>query len=226
MIAGDANPLVSGHRPESGVQQAAAKVVRELAEGSSPRAIPWPCCDEFLSIVTNPPICGGKDAPQVHAWRQLNAWIVSPSKRLIGETDDFPEILRLFVQRPLVHGAVVHDAAIAAICVTQRVEAPLTRDRHFSLFPELRTRARSRRNRKAPSKRPSYNSRLVPSLGSRARRRLPRERRPGLTARAGRSTQSCTPKRPQTWFSRASKESYRPLPHRARSSGYARAGAN
>jgi predicted nucleic acid-binding protein len=33
----------------------------------------------------------------------------------------------------------VHDARIAAICVAHSVQTLLTRDRDFSLFPELRT---------------------------------------------------------------------------------------
>jgi predicted nucleic acid-binding protein len=70
----------------------------------------------------------------------LLAWTAAPSNRLIGETVDFLEILRSFVQRPRVVGGVVHDARIAAICVANGVETLLTRDRDFSLFPELRTR--------------------------------------------------------------------------------------
>ena len=72
------------------------------------------------------------------SWRQLSAWIASPSLRLIGETEDFPEILEGFVRRPRVFGGAVHDAGIAAICVAHGAEALLTRDRDFSLFPELR----------------------------------------------------------------------------------------
>ena len=60
--------------------------------------------------------------------------------RLIGETDDFTERLERFVKRPRVLGGVVHDARIAALCIVHGVEALLTRDRDFSLFPELRTR--------------------------------------------------------------------------------------
>jgi len=60
--------------------------------------------------------------------------------RLIGETEDFLEILENFVRRPRVIGGVVHDARIAAICVAHGVEALLTRDRDFLLFPELKTR--------------------------------------------------------------------------------------
>ena len=50
------------------------------------------------------------------------------------------EILRRFVRRPRVSGGMVHDARIAAICIAHGVDALLTLDREFSLFPELRTR--------------------------------------------------------------------------------------
>jgi uncharacterized protein len=35
---------------------------------------------------------------------------------------------------------VIHDARIAALCVVHGVEALLTRDRDFALFPELAIR--------------------------------------------------------------------------------------
>lgn len=74
------------------------------------------------------------------AWRHFQAWTESPSNRLIGETEDFSAILERLVDRPHVVGGVVRDARIAAICVAHGVEALLTRDRDFSLFPELPTR--------------------------------------------------------------------------------------
>ena len=83
---------------------------------------------------------GRTKRPPARAWRQLAAWTTSPSNRLIGETNDFLEILGRFVERPRVIGAVVHDARVAAICVSHGVEMLLTRDRDFSLFPELRIR--------------------------------------------------------------------------------------
>ena len=57
---------------------------------------------------------------------------------MIGETEEFADILRRFVLLPRVVGGVVHDARIAAICVAHGVEALLTRDRDFSPFRELR----------------------------------------------------------------------------------------
>ena len=78
--------------------------------------------------------------PPERAWAQLEAWTSSPSNQLIGETDDFLSVLKGFVQRPRVRGAVVHDARVAAICIAHGVEILLTPDRDFPLFPELPTR--------------------------------------------------------------------------------------
>ena len=140
MIAVDTNLLVYAHRRDARAHGAAHAVVRTLAEGDRPWAIPWPCCYEFLSVATNRRIWKQDATAPDHAWRQLEAWTASPSSRLIGETELFLEILESFVRRPRVRGAVVHDARVAAICVAHGVEALLTRDRDFSLFPELRTR--------------------------------------------------------------------------------------
>ncbi len=140
MIAVDTNVLVYAHRRESSCHEEAAAVMRSLAEGDSAWAIPWPCCYEFLSVVTNRRIWKDDATTPERGWDQIAAWAASPSNRLIGETDDFLEILGRFVQRPRVVGGVVHDARIAAICVAHGAEALLTRDRDFTLFPEIRTR--------------------------------------------------------------------------------------
>ena len=140
MIAVDTNLLVYAHRRESRVGDAAHALMVELAEGDRAWAIPWPCCYEFLSVVTNRRIWKDEATPPEQAWRQFEAWAASPSNRLIGETEDFASILQRFVNRPHVVGGVVHDARIAALCVAHGVKALLTRDRDFSLFPELRTR--------------------------------------------------------------------------------------
>ena len=139
MIAVDTNLLVYAHRRESRHHAAAAAILRGLAEGNDVWTIPWPCCYEFLSVVTNRRIWKDNATTQEQSWHQLAAWTSSPSVRLIGETEDFTQILERFVLRPRVIGGAVHDARIAAICVAHGVDALLTSDRDFSLFPELRT---------------------------------------------------------------------------------------
>ncbi len=112
----------------------------DLAEGNSPWAIPWPCCYEFLSVATNRRIWKERASSPTEAWEQFRVWAASPSNRMIGETGGFATILERFVDRPGVTGGLVHDARVAALCVAHGVEALLTRDRDFSLFPELPTR--------------------------------------------------------------------------------------
>ena len=140
MIAVDTNVLVYAHRREARLGARAYEVLVSLAEGDRPWAIPWPCCFAFLSVVTNRRIWKDSASTPTQAWKQFHAWTASPSNRMIGETDDFVPILRRFVDRPRIVGGVVHDARIAAICVAHGVEELFTRDRDFSMFPELRTR--------------------------------------------------------------------------------------
>lgn len=140
MIAVDTNVLVYAHRRESRVHEEAAEVLRALAEGSRRWAIPWPCCYEFLSVVTNRRIWRGAESSPGEAWSQLRAWIDSPSNLLLGETGSFLDILGRFVRRPRVRGPLVHDARVAAICVAHGIDELLSRDRDFALFPELKTR--------------------------------------------------------------------------------------
>ena len=141
MIAVDTNVLVYAHRRESSVHTDAVRVLRKLAESPRPWAIPWPCCYEFFSVVTNRRIWRGAQSTPDQAWSQLRAWTDSPSIRLLGETRDFMDILEGLVVRPRIRGPLVHDARVAAICLAHGVDELLTRDRDFSLFPELKTRS-------------------------------------------------------------------------------------
>jgi toxin-antitoxin system PIN domain toxin len=136
MLAVDTNILVYAHRREVAEHPAATAVIRSLAEGAEPWAVPWPCLYEFFSVVTNPKIW--RDAASTPS--QVEAWLGSPSLRLLGETPEFGRLLARFLDRPRVRGGIVHDARVAALCVAHGIEALLTRDRDFSLFEELRTR--------------------------------------------------------------------------------------
>ena len=140
MLAVDTNILVYAHRRETPEHAAALEVVRGLAEGTPSWAIPWPCVYEFFSVVTNPRIWRESASTQAQAWAQLEAWLGSPTLRLLGETQEFRDLLGRFLTLPRVRGPVVHDARVAALCVAHGVDALLSRDRDFSLFAELRTR--------------------------------------------------------------------------------------
>lgn len=140
MLAIDTNVLVYAHRREADEHEIARELVRGLAEGQSTWAIPWPCVYECFSVVTNPRIWKEAATLPQQAWAQVEAWLAAPGVRLLAETADFGAILAGFARRPRVRGPVIHDARVAAICVAHGVEALLSRDRDFSLFPELRVR--------------------------------------------------------------------------------------
>ncbi len=139
MIAVDTNVLVYAHRLEARENAAAAARLSELAEGPEPWAIPWPCLYEFFSVVTNSKIWKGSAATPDQAWQQVRAWAAAPSVRLLSETEDFVLILERLLRRPRVRGPIVHDARVAALCLAHGVGVLLSRDRDFSLFPELET---------------------------------------------------------------------------------------
>jgi len=140
MLAVDTNVLVYAHRGEAREHAVAAEVMRGLAEGARPWAIPWPCLYEFHSVVTNARIWKEAATPPERAWAQVDAWRRSPSCRLLHEYDGFADVFGRFATRPRVRGPLVHDACVAALCVAHGVEALLSRDRDFGLFPELTVR--------------------------------------------------------------------------------------
>lgn len=137
MIAVDTNVLVYAHRREPVEHEAAFEILRTFAEGGQPWAIPWPCVYEFFSVVTSPRIWKEGASSPDDAWAQLEAWFGAPSLHLLGETEGFADVLAGLVRRPRVRGPIIHDARVAALCLAHGVEKLLTRDRDFSLFPEL-----------------------------------------------------------------------------------------
>ena len=140
MIAFDTNILVYAHRKESTFHARARDCVRDAAEGSEAWAIPWPCLHEFLAIVTNPRIFK-TPTPTPTAVAQIDAWLASPTLRLLAEDAGYLEILRRVLAEGRVAGAKIHDARVAALALFHGVRELYTADRDFSRFPSLTTRS-------------------------------------------------------------------------------------
>lgn len=139
MTAVDTNLLVYAHRQDSQWHDRAAVVLRTLAEGAAPWAIPWPCIHEFLAIVTHPRIYDPA-TPLAAAVDQVAAWMESPTIVLIGEGIGYWNTLSSLITSSRVSGARVHDARVAALCLHNGVTELLTADRDFSRFQSLQTR--------------------------------------------------------------------------------------
>jgi len=139
MIAVDTNILVYAHREEAQWHDRAERAVRELAEGIAAWTIPWPCVHEFLAIATHPRIFR-TPTPVTAALDQVDAWFESPSLVTLAEGESYWATLRTLIGEARLDGPRVHDARVAALCLSHAVRELWTADRDFSLFPALRVR--------------------------------------------------------------------------------------
>ena len=139
MIAVDTNLLVYAHRKDSQWHRTAEPLVRSLAEGTAPWAIPWPCVHEFLAIVTHPRIYA-PPTPLTAAAAQVEAWLASPTLVVLSEGAGYWDALATVLRASKVSGAQVHDARIAAMCLHHRVSELWSADRDFSRFAALAVR--------------------------------------------------------------------------------------
>ncbi len=139
MIAVDTNILVYSHREDSPWHEAASRRLKELAEGRSRWALPWPCIHEFLAIVTHPRIYT-PPTPLEKAMDQVEAWLESPSLALLAESADHWPLLRSILEGGRASGPEVHDARVAALCREHGVSELWTADRDFGRFPGIAIR--------------------------------------------------------------------------------------
>ncbi len=133
MIALDTNILVYAHREDSPFHKTAFRRVEELANGGVPWAIPWPCVHEFLGVVTRPRIFD-PPTPLARALASMDAWLESPTLRLLAESGAHWAVLRATLSGGHVIGPRVHDARIVALCRQHGVRELWSADRDFSRF--------------------------------------------------------------------------------------------
>ncbi len=133
MIAVDTNILVYA-AIDSGRHHAAARaLVTELAEGSLPWAIPWPCVYEFFRVVTHarfsqPPV------PLAIARANIAALMQSPLLSLLSETSRHEKVLEAVLDESPVTGNLLFDAHIVALCREHGVSELLSTDGDFTRF--------------------------------------------------------------------------------------------
>ncbi len=139
MIAVDTNVLVHAHRVDASLHQPAFERIRELAESGHPWGICYHSLVEFYGVVTHPRIWRVASNP-AQAMDQMAAWRESPGLCLLMESEESLDLLLDLTVRGKVQGALIHDARIAACCLTHPVSELWTIDRDFSRFPALKTR--------------------------------------------------------------------------------------
>lgn len=139
MIAVDTNLLVYAHRQDSQWHAEASAVMRGLAEGGAPWAVPWPCVHEFLAIVTHPRIFDPPTMTEA-ALDQVAAWLESPTLALLAEGPGYAARLDDVLRPSRVTGGKIHDARIAILCGYHGVRELWSADRDFTRFTGLSVR--------------------------------------------------------------------------------------
>lgn len=138
MIAIDTNVLIYSHRQDSPFYDVALGQLQQLVDRGDPWAIPWPCIHEFYNATTNARRMTVA-APPLRALDQVDAWVEAGAV-LLAEGPDHLRVLRQLVDTGHIVGPRVHDARIAAICLSHGISELWTADRDFSRFPALKTR--------------------------------------------------------------------------------------
>ena len=137
MTAVDTNILVYAHRMDSSFHRGASQAISNLAESSISWAIPWPCVHEFYAVVTNARIFRTPATP-AEAFAFLDALSGGGGLRFLGEGIDHLGRLRGLVESSGATGGGIHDARIAAICLSHGINELWSADRDFSRFPALK----------------------------------------------------------------------------------------
>ena len=133
MRAVDTNVLIYAEIIGSVHHQQALEVLEQLARGSAPWALPWPCVYEFLRVVTHPRVYH-PPVPLAVALADLRVILTSPSLVVLSETPRHSEVMAATVRASGATGNFLHDAHIAALCVEHGVSELITGDRDFARF--------------------------------------------------------------------------------------------
>lgn len=139
MIALDTNLLVHAHRADASLHAKAKEAVRQLAESPVPWGICYHSLIEFYAVSTQSMIWETASTT-AEAFDQIEAWKESPSLRILCDSEASLEKLKLLSVGGNVRGSVIHDARIAACCLSHGVNELWTVDRDFSRFADLKTR--------------------------------------------------------------------------------------
>jgi toxin-antitoxin system PIN domain toxin len=134
----DANLLLYAYDPDSRQHDASKRWLEDVLSGQELVRFAWLTLWAFIRIATNPrvfvrPLSPAEAHAAVAAWlRQPQAGIVEPGERHL-------DVLRALLDEGQASGALVTDAALAAMAIEHGATLCST-DRDFARFPGLQWR--------------------------------------------------------------------------------------
>jgi uncharacterized protein len=136
VIALDTNILVYARQKDSARHAQALGLLRHLAEGDSPWAVPWPCVYEYIRVVTHPKLFR-PPSDLTAVLDDLDVLFESPSIMMLGEGAAHRTHMRRMVLAGRARGNLAHDAHVAALLREHGVREFWTNDRDFRRFPGI-----------------------------------------------------------------------------------------
>jgi|SRR6185437_4963953 len=136
MIVVDVNVLLYAYQADSPQHQAAADWLSALFAGDEIIGLPWMTLWAFLRISTNQR-AWPSPMPVALAFKCVREWLAQSGVVIIHPGPRHAELLERLVTECRVAGALVSDAALAALAIENGAVLAST-DRDFSRFHDLR----------------------------------------------------------------------------------------
>lgn len=136
MRALDTNVLIHAHRQEMAKHVEAARLLRNLAEGTKPWGLPVFCLGEFLRVVTHHRVFTPPTTIR-NALAALERLVQSPSVRLLLPSDRYWSCLHATISQGHATGNVVFDAQIVAVCLEHGIDFLISEDRGLKRFENI-----------------------------------------------------------------------------------------
>lgn len=133
----DANLLLYAYHPKSERHDISRTWIESTFSGEEPVRLAWITVFAFLRIITSPRIFD-RPLSMAEAERIVATWFALPAVAAIEPGDRYWDIFRDLLEAGQVSGALVMDAALAALAIEHGATL-CTADRDFARFANLKT---------------------------------------------------------------------------------------
>ena len=136
MILVDANVLLYAYHPRAEQHEACKRWIEAAFSGPAPVFLAWITILAFLRIGTSPRVFD-RPLSMTEANAVVASWLEAPAVSILEPGERYWEIFSDLSVSAQVSGALVTDAALAALAI-EHGAAVCTTDRDFTRFAELK----------------------------------------------------------------------------------------
>ena len=132
----DANVLLYAVDESSIFHGRAREWLEAALNGTRRVGLPWQSLVAFVRIATNPRAVA-QPLPVAAAWAHIEEWLDAPAAWVPQPTPSHRTVLGRLLRELDLHGNLVSDAELAALCVEHGLTM-VSADSDFARFPQIR----------------------------------------------------------------------------------------